>query len=163
MKKNLFYILFLFLFYSCDNSGSNNEIILLNNDTLKSNSLEEYYSSHKIIYKQYEGFTLFTSSYILGNPIIIPENASKKINFEVLSTNEIGEILKRPIEKIIYKTHLDSLTSIRKIINLVSENYKSCNVISEGNEHAFYLKEKLLCKISSFKDSTFVIVAIYPR
>lgn len=109
---------------SCmDAAKSKNKIVLLNKDTLLSESLSMLYNQNKIIYKQYEGFLILTSDTIFHNPILITKNSINTIKTDILSSDAIKNLLKYSIEKIQYRLDLDSPQQLENLLSLLEKKY----------------------------------------
>jgi hypothetical protein len=100
-----------------------NKIVLLNNDTLLSESLSTLYAQNRISYKQYEGFLIFTSDTIFHNPILIPKNSINTIQTDILSSDAIKRLLNKGIGKIEYRLNLDSSQQLEIFLSLLKKQY----------------------------------------
>jgi hypothetical protein len=149
---------------SCrDAAKSKNEIVLLNNDTLLSDSLSMLYDQSRIIYKQYEGFLIFTSDTIFHNPILITKNSINAIQADVLSSDAIKYLLKNSIEKIQYKLDLDSSQQLGNFLSLLEKKY---TVISKLPGSEWNLKDSVrenVGKITYNSESLQLLIELYPK
>jgi hypothetical protein len=142
---------------------SKNEIVLLNKDTLLSESLSMLYDQNKITYKQYEGFLIFTSDTIFHNPILIVKNSINTIQADILSSDAIKKLLKNSIEKIQYRLDLDSSRQLENFLSLLEKKY---TVISKLPGSEWNLKDsgrENVGKITYNSESLQLLIELYPR
>lgn len=158
----------LSLHISCNISHSpNSYVVLLNNDTLRTESLKNLHDRGTIFYKPYEGFLLFTDDSIFHDPFIILENSTEKIDADVLSTDEVDNLIDNKIVKILYTIDTDSKSSETLFFSVkeqLKEKYKFCKIVDIDKYSCNFLyEEKVLCKFFLQEDEQKVIIELYPR
>lgn len=148
---------------SCmDEAKSKNKIVLLNKDTLLSESLLVLYNQNRITYKQYEGFLIFTSDTIFHNPILITKNSINTIQADILSSDAIKNLLKNSIEKIQYRLILDSPRQLENFLNLLEKKYTVISKLSGSEWNLQDSRRENVGKITYNSESLLLLIELYP-